>query len=553
MSNKITNSFPNKINGYNPETGEWNDSLTGDYFWSSSNTQEAAPDVMTPYSWSAMRNGFAQMTMLPGYLPIGNICGRIYNNGSAAATAVKILGQRNSFDASSKELYGVDPNDIDKWEVLLLPASFRDKLLVFRNVLRIMYNVRKGMKRLERFIATNPAWCERQHHHLSEMHQEELLRWSDQVFMPYMYMCFWSMVSPAIAQSNAVSKLRSDLLQIVGPDDTVALLSNVSSKDEILASLGIVAGLDRLRRGQINRKEYIRNYGHRGPHEAELSIPRPAENPEWIDQQLDSLEYAPIDVDTLLAEQRLRYETALENLQKSTPQKYASFQQRLQEAARLTRLREAGRSEGIRAFWLSRAFVLRVGKLCGLEEDAFFLLHEEIMHLLAGHDGSTTQIPARKKAYQKFSALPLYPTIIIGSFDAFEWAADPNRRTDIFDATHSVKQQFSDQQIKGFPGSAGQVEGRVRILYSAKDGEQLKPGEILVAVSTNVGWTPIFPRAAAVITDVGAPLSHAAIVARELGIPAVVGCFNATSVLNTGDAVRVDGGQGIVEILERAV
>jgi phosphoenolpyruvate synthase/pyruvate phosphate dikinase len=80
----------------------------------------------------------------------------------------------------------------------------------------------------------------------------------------------------------------------------------------------------------------------------------------------------------------------------------------------------------------------------------------------------------------------------------------------------------------------------------------LQPGEILVAVTTNVGWTPIFPRAAAVITDVGAPLSHAAIVARELGIPAVVGCFNATKHLQTGDHVLVDGARGIVEILRRS-
>jgi phosphoenolpyruvate synthase/pyruvate phosphate dikinase len=79
----------------------------------------------------------------------------------------------------------------------------------------------------------------------------------------------------------------------------------------------------------------------------------------------------------------------------------------------------------------------------------------------------------------------------------------------------------------------------------------LQTGEVLVAVTTNVGWTPLFPRVKAIITDVGAPLSHAAIVARELGIPAVVGCFNATSLLKTGDLVRVDGGKGIVEILER--
>ena len=69
--------------------------------------------------------------------------------------------------------------------------------------------------------------------------------------------------------------------------------------------------------------------------------------------------------------------------------------------------------------------------------------------------------------------------------------------------------------------------------------------------SKNIGWTPLFPRVAAIVTDIGAPLSHAAIVARELGIPAVVGCGNATALLKTGDKVLVDGGQGIVRILPR--
>jgi pyruvate,water dikinase len=66
---------------------------------------------------------------------------------------------------------------------------------------------------------------------------------------------------------------------------------------------------------------------------------------------------------------------------------------------------------------------------------------------------------------------------------------------------------------------------------------------------TNVGWTPLFPRAAAVVTDLGAPLSHASIVARELGIPAVVGTGNATMRLRDGDHVRVDGKRGTVEVL----
>lgn len=103
--------------------------------------------------------------------------------------------------------------------------------------------------------------------------------------------------------------------------------------------------------------------------------------------------------------------------------------------------------------------------------------------------------------------------------------------------------------VRGFPGSAGVVEGLVRVLTGPDAAEHLQPGEILVTTVTNVGWTPLFPRAAAVVTDVGAPLSHAAIVARELGVPAVVGCGNATAVLQTGDRVRVDGAAGTVALL----
>ena len=120
---------------------------------------------------------------------------------------------------------------------------------------------------------------------------------------------------------------------------------------------------------------------------------------------------------------------------------------------------------------------------------------------------------------------------------------------DFFDSTMSMPIATDSEVLKGFAGAAGKVEGIVRILATPEEGEKLQPGEILVSTTTNVGWTPLFPRSAAIITDVGAPLSHAAIVARELGIPAVVGCGNATLRLKTGDRVIVDGGQGIVHIL----
>jgi rifampicin phosphotransferase len=152
----------------------------------------------------------------------------------------------------------------------------------------------------------------------------------------------------------------------------------------------------------------------------------------------------------------------------------------------------------------------------------------------------------RRAAYQAYSALPRYPALIRGTFNPYAWAADPNRRSDIFIEGSASEAEVT---VRGFPGSAGVVDGLVRVLDDAADGAALQPGEVLVTTITNVGWTPLFPRAAAVITDVGAPLSHAAIVARELGIPAVVGCGNATMRLRTGDRVRVDGTAGTVEVL----
>ena len=75
----------------------------------------------------------------------------------------------------------------------------------------------------------------------------------------------------------------------------------------------------------------------------------------------------------------------------------------------------------------------------------------------------------------------------------------------------------------------------------------LQPGEILVVHTTDIGWTPLFLQAAGVVTELGGPLSHAAVVAREFGVPSVVNVTAATRVIRTGDALRVDGDRGVVE------
>ncbi len=103
--------------------------------------------------------------------------------------------------------------------------------------------------------------------------------------------------------------------------------------------------------------------------------------------------------------------------------------------------------------------------------------------------------------------------------------------------------------MRGTGASSGVVEGKARVLLSAAQMSELEAGEILVVHTTDVGWTPLFCIAAGVVTELGGPLSHAAVVARELGVPSVVNVDGVTRALKTGDRVRVDGDRGVVERL----
>jgi rifampicin phosphotransferase len=103
--------------------------------------------------------------------------------------------------------------------------------------------------------------------------------------------------------------------------------------------------------------------------------------------------------------------------------------------------------------------------------------------------------------------------------------------------------------VVGHPGSPGVARGPVRIVRTLADAHTLRPGEVLVAETTAPPWTPFFERAAAVVTDVGGMLSHSAVVARECGVPAVVGTGDATHRLRDGQLVEVDGAAGTARIL----
>lgn len=107
-----------------------------------------------------------------------------------------------------------------------------------------------------------------------------------------------------------------------------------------------------------------------------------------------------------------------------------------------------------------------------------------------------------------------------------------------------------DGAIKGMAASPGIVEGRARVVYHADDLGAVQEGEILVATVTAPSWGPVFGKIKATVTDIGGMMSHAAIVCREYGLPAVTGTGNGSTTISNGDLIRVDGNSGRVEILE---
>ena len=181
-------------------------------------------------------------------------------------------------------------------------------------------------------------------------------------------------------------------------------------------------------------------------------------------------------------------------------------------------------------------------------EDIFFLLPSDIFKAAIARRYSPMYrlVEIRKKAWEE--NLKIDPPPFIGNFDLLgEWVvADPSFR--IAAAPPVVRPELK-ADLYGAGSALGIVEGTARVIITVDRISELQPGEILVTPLTTAAWVPAFGVAKAVVTDGGGDLSHAVIVAREYGIPAVAGCMEATKKIKTGDRIRVDGNNLAVYIL----
>ena len=176
--------------------------------------------------------------------------------------------------------------------------------------------------------------------------------------------------------------------------------------------------------------------------------------------------------------------------------------------------------------------------------DAFFLERDEILAALAGDDRPRADVVVERRARrdaQRQLTVPLSLGPVAGPW---------KQEAKVVDLLRDPLAPGVEPVVQGVPTSAGVAEGPVRVVLGLDEFARFAPGEVLVAPLTAPAWTPLFALAAGVVTDGGSPFSHTSVVAREFGIPAVVGAGDATARLRTGDLVRVDGHTGAVTRLE---
>jgi len=295
---------------------------------------------------------------------------------------------------------------------------------------------------------------------------------------------------------------------------------------------------------------FMEKYGMRGTGEIDFGQPRWREDPMPIMHTLQS--YLNIDEasdpDALFAKGEQAASNATEKLAaKARKQPGGWLKERIARgAARRVRLlmgaRESPKFFAIRTMGIARKALLEAGEEFAQAEtieradDLVFLKLDEL-EALAKHETRDWKalIAERRATYERELRRRQVPRILVSDGRAFYEGL--GSETDTGDV------------ITGSPVSPGIAEGNVHIIFDPS-GAQLVPGEILVCPGTDPAWTPLFMAAGGLITEVGGMMTHGSVVAREYGIPAVVGVHQATTRLKNGQRIRIDGTAGKIVVLD---
>ncbi len=328
-----------------------------------------------------------------------------------------------------------------------------------------------------------------------------------------------------------VARRHSDVAQALRDEASLAEIEQVDGGDEFVDAF----------------EEFLDEFGHRASSEIDLSRPRWRDNPETVMGTIRS---------NLVQGDPRAHRDHLQRLEREAQQAASRLEARAGQGVfgpvkkpvvrRLIRtyrggiqLREYPKQGMAHLLAAAHDEFTDIGEALTADgrlsrpDDVWYLRKDELLAALEEDAPIDADIETRRRTHERHASLTA-PPILTSEGET------PTATEDIED---------SEGMLTGTPVSAGVVDGPARVVRDPT-GESLKNGEILIAPSTDPGWTPLFLNAAGLVMEVGGRMTHGALVAREYGIPAVVSVADATSTIETGDRIRIDGKQGTVEVLD---
>jgi pyruvate,water dikinase len=519
-----------------------------DSFWSTTNVGEAMPGIATPLGWSlwgpavdlGVRDCFSRL----GALPRSEV--RVQSDPNDAVAAV-FFGRAalnvNFFcemggllpgsgpDAIARQLLGEVPEGVP------LATSKRRLPFVATRMPYALATIRRDVLRktaptkmwwqawVPRFDALDEAGARRALAEGRDRFTEMIRVQAGGVFI-------------------AVQSVYDQLLALIdkaGLDHAQAnaLVAGQGSH----AETDIIFDLWAVGRGQLDLGGFLRRHGYHGPHEGEVSGRVWREDSSPVERLAEQYGVRDADEDPALtaAERTRAREQAERDLLAGLPRaQRAAAKVVLRMAVSRIPLRGVAKAAYLQSLDVARGSARRYGTLMAdaarLDdpEDIFLF---RVSELVDGLPNDAKEIVARRRAQREAFQRHDIPTHWQGKPVPFELAP--------------ADTPAEDAEVIGTGASGGIVEGLVRVVHDPAFGD-IEPDEVLVCVTTDPSWASVLFLSSALVVDIGGLLSHAAVVAREVGVPCVIGTGNATKVLRTGDRVRVDGNEGTVEILERA-
>lgn len=526
-----------------------NGSLSGNKLLTRTNVGEIFMKPVSPMTFSVLEK-INEFLGLPDWLD--NIYGQPYMNITVMCSLLVSLGmsEKKAYE-KIKDLAGNIPEGIS------IPIAPFDRKLFFSNLKKLIFPKKKcklNKKEKQELVENIPNLCDELIAEIKMLPSNaELANYWDNRLVPLLNDGLASVLTVSGTKMGPLFTTRGKISKIAGSDMANRLCGGCVGIIDCMKPLLL---LEDVVEGKISKVEYVKLCGHRCVNEMELMEPRPYENPSFPDNVIADYVKSNVSVRKMQEEQEMEYGIALKEFKESFPSKSKWIDKKIDKFKDANKYREDIRSKGVLMFCVFREFILRIGEVNSLGNDVFMLMIDELFELIRNNIDAKKLIANRKISYEKYLEYPTFPSVVMGRFNPDEWLADTNSRKDFYSASYVYDSKESNKEstnelnvIKGFPGAAGIIEGTVRVITDVNDIDSIEKGDILVTIATNIGWTLCFPKVSAIVTDIGAPLSHAAIVAREFGIPAVVGCGNATTNLKTGDRVKVDGARGIVYLV----